>query len=390
MFRFRRSERPREGPPASFTLVWLVYMAFPLYTLFHRPLEERLIGLGFVAIFAFIYVLSYRQESGRLTLVMVQIAFVALACFRYDENFLYMAFYPAPVIGLLKSRRDMLFSMSVLLLLYGSVFQYYSLFSDSEKMLQLLPAVLVMFSMPVAMRLGRRSRELRERLSDANEEIARLTRQEERQRISRDLHDTLGHTLSLITLKSELAEKLIAKNPERAVQEVRDIQSTSRAALKQVRELVAQMNAVTLESEVASAARILEAAGIELRTEGEVGARAGSPIIDNLLGMCLREAVTNVVKHSRARSCVIALQEEADKTVLTIEDDGVGMPEAAGRVPVAPGQGGSGLQGMRDRLRLIEGSIRYESGAEGKGTRMSITAPKVAKSVAVERSASGR
>lgn len=385
MFRIRRSERPREGPPFGFTLVWLVYMGFPLYTLFHRPLEERLIGLVAVAFFAVIYVVSYRREKGRLALIMVQIAFVAVASLRYDANFLYMAFYPAPVIGLLSSPRQMLLSMSALLLLFGSTFMYYDLFSQTDKMLQLLPAVLVMVSMPVAMKLGRRSRELRERLLYANEEIARLTRQEERQRISRDLHDTLGHTLSLITLKSELAEKLIVKNPERAVQEVRDIQSTSRAALKQVRELVAQMNAVTVDGELASARRILEAAGIELRTEGQVGVRADSPIIDNLLGMCLREAVTNVVKHSRAKHCVIGRVEEADKTVLTIADDGVGLPQNQGQG--APVGGGNGLLGMRERLRLIEGSICYEPAAEGTGTRVIITAPKVAKSVAVERRA---
>ena len=133
--------------------------------------------------------------------------------------------------------------------------------------------MLVMLALPFAIRAGHKSRELRQKLYVANEEIARLSKNEERERISRDLHDTLGHTLSLITLKSELAEKLITRNPDRAIQEVKDIQATSRPALKQVRELVSGMNAVTIRDEMVHAKQILTAAGIGLETNNELDGR---------------------------------------------------------------------------------------------------------------------
>ena len=182
--------------------------------------------------------------------------------------------------------------------------------------------MLVMLALPFGIRAGHKSRELRQKLYVANEEIARLSKNEERERISRDLHDTLGHTLSLITLKSELAEKLITRNPERAIQEVKDIQATSRAALKQVRELVSGMNAVTIRDEMVHAKQILTAAGIGLETNNELDGRLLSPLIDNILGMCLRESVTNVVKHSHARTCKLELLEQPGSLQLIVTDDG--------------------------------------------------------------------
>ena len=201
----------------------------------------------------------------------------------------------------------MAISLTAMVALFSAVGWHYKLYIDRDAIIQLVPAVLVMLALPFAIRAGHKSRELRQKLYVANEEIARLSKNEERERISRDLHDTLGHTLSLITLKSELAEKLITRNPDRAIQEVKDIQATSRSALKQVRELVSGMNAVTIHDEMVHAKQILTAAGIALETKNELDGRLLSPLIDNILGMCLRESVTNVVKHSHARTCKLEL-----------------------------------------------------------------------------------
>ncbi|MBB3112224.1 two-component system sensor histidine kinase DesK [Paenibacillus phyllosphaerae] len=371
-------KRSSDGPPLVFFAVWLVYMAFPLYTLFQQPMEERLIGLAFLLVFAASYLIGQQVRELRFYMIVLQIALISVACFRYDPNFVYMSFYPSPLIGMLATLRQMLLAQGIMLLMHGLVFQYYSVHENAELVIQLLPAMLITLFMPFAIRTGRRSRELRSKLSVANEEIARLSKQEERQRISRDLHDTLGHTLSLITLKSELAEKLITRNPERAVQEVKDIQATSRAALKQVRELVLNMSAVTIQSEVEQAKQILAAAGIEFTLRGAVQAPAPSPIIDNIAGMCLREAVTNIVKHSKARSCFVERQERAESMVLVIADDGIGLEAEASEHKAT-----SGLRGMRERLKLIEGQLQFQPREEG-GLRVEMIIPKLAKSIAME------
>jgi two-component system sensor histidine kinase DesK len=334
------------------------------------------IGFVLVIVFACIYVYSFRNARGRMLLIMAQIAIIAVFTFRYNPGFLYLCFYPAPIIGLLPSVRKMAVPIAALVVFLLSVYWDYRLEFTTNDILQVLPAAIIMLVMPMAFRISRRASQLREQLQLANEEIARMSKNEERQRISRDLHDTLGHTLSLITLKSELAEKLIMKNPERAVQEVKDIQATSRAALKQVRELVSGMNAVTVRDEISNAKQILAAANVALRIKGGFSEDAASPLIDNLLGMCLREAVTNVVKHSRARTCTIEQAEDEASLKLAVSDDGQGMDADAAALL----SGGSGLKGMRERLKLVEGDVHIES-ARGRGTRVVFTVPRVTKSM---------
>ncbi|MBW5446574.1 sensor histidine kinase [Cohnella sp. CFH 77786] len=375
--------RPRYGPPFAFRIFFLVYLIFPVSALVKQPWDQMTAGLLLLGLFAIVYVLGFGETRGKLAFVLALTAIVGYFAYRYDENFIYLAFYATPIVAMLNSIRKTAAAYAGLFALFLMVGWRYHLFTDVDELLQLLPAMLVISLMPIAIRVGRRSRELRDKLSLANEEIARLSKNEERQRISRDLHDTLGHTLSLITLKSELAEKLIVKNPQRAAQEIRDVQLTSRAALKQVRELVADLNAVTVRDEIAQAKIILTSAGIELRHEGGSDREwpSPSPLIDNMLGMCLREAVTNVVKHSRARNCAVGWTETPDAYELWIEDDGAGTYRAANTVD----DGKNGLKGMRERLKLVEGKMEMRS-EPGRGTRIDIRVPRVAKSAGQERS----
>ncbi|WP_219835162.1 sensor histidine kinase [Paenibacillus sp. R14(2021)] len=372
------SRRPDQGPPLIFTMVWLIYLVFPLVSLFKQPLPELIEGLVVIAVFIVLYICGYLYERTRLFAVLGLIFITLLFCLKLDASGIYLAFYPTPIIGLLKSRRQTIIGYAALIALFAFDLVHWQVYLDQDQLVQLLPAMFVMLVMPIGFKLGKRSKELRQKLNLANEEIARLSKNEERQRISRDLHDTLGHTLSLITLKSELAEKLITKHPERATQEVKDIQATSRAALKQVRELVSGMNAVTIRLEVDHAKQILAAAGILLEQRGDLDSPIPSPLIDNILGMCLRESVTNVVKHSRAGLCRVELQREAGSLLLTIEDNGVGLLKKNGEGEQALSTC-NGMKGMRDRLKLIEGVLAIEPVSSGQGTRLVFTVPVVEK-----------
>jgi two-component system sensor histidine kinase DesK len=337
-------------------------------------MNEMIIGLLIVFFFAVIYVYSFSSPKGRFLSIMVQIVIVGFFVFRYDINFLGLAFYPSPLIGIMKDKRKISVSIALLLILFISIGWTNNMMTNTDLLLQLLPAMLAILGMSFAMWMGSRSRELKAKLSLANEEIAHLSKNEERQRISRDLHDTLGHTLSLITLKSELAEKLIIKYPERAVQEVKDIQATSRAALKQVRELVSGMNAVTIRDEIPHAKQILAAAGIILEVKGDVG-EGVAPLVDNILGMCLREAVTNVVKHSKAKVCIVEWVEEMGSYKLFVIDKGEGVDMELCSNDASK----NGLKGMRERLKLVDGDLQFAS-SKGKGTSVTFTVPRVAKS----------
>ncbi len=194
----------------------------------------------------------------------------------------------------------------------------------------------------------------------ANDEIEHLAKVAERERIARDLHDVLGHTLSLITLKSELARKLVDRDPERAKQEMQDVETTSRAALADVREAIRGYRAEGIFEELARARAALETAGVAVRYHADK--LPLSPAQESVLALALREAVTNVVRHADARRCSVNLLGVDQVCRLEIADDGVG-----GDAPE-----GNGLRGMRERLESIGGSLERFT---REGTRLVIQLP---------------
>ncbi len=233
-------------------------------------------------------------------------------------------------------------------------------------MLFLIPAVgatIAIFS-----RAFRTNRELRL----ARREIARLAVSEERLRFARDLHDLLGRSLSLITLKSELAEQLIPEDPQAAQREVRDIEAAARTALQEVREAVAGYRQTTLASELQRAHELLAAAGIRCIVQNDADALPAP--IEALLTWVVREGVTNVMRHSRAKQCVIALACQPGEICLTITDDGQGDSRQESTAALQSGQPGNGLRGLHERVAALGG--RCEAGSVGKrGFRLTAIVP---------------
>jgi two-component system sensor histidine kinase DesK len=200
-----------------------------------------------------------------------------------------------------------------------------------------------------------------EQLRIAQEAVEEMARIAERERIGRDLHDLLGHTLSVIVLKSELASKLADRDPARAIGEIRDVERISREALTEVRKAVRGYRSEGLCDEIGNAERVLIAAGIKPFIA--VAALKLPADEERALAFALREAVTNVVRHADARQCWVSLQLASDdRAVLEVRDDGRGGwdPE------------GSGLSGMRERLRQVAGTLERDG---RNGTRLLMTLP---------------
>jgi two-component system sensor histidine kinase DesK len=198
------------------------------------------------------------------------------------------------------------------------------------------------------------------RLKKANEEIEHLAKVAERERIARDLHDVLGHTLSVIILKSELAGKLIDRDPQRAKLEMADVEKTSREALAEVRTTIRGYRAYSLEAELKQAQATLETAGVRVKSESaEV---ALTPVQESVVALVVREAVTNVVRHAGARNCLLRLTPVNGACRFEIQDDGRG----GGTVE------GNGLRGMRERIEALGGTLQRESNS---GTRLTIEFP---------------
>jgi two-component system sensor histidine kinase DesK len=184
----------------------------------------------------------------------------------------------------------------------------------------------------------------------AHEDVEEMAKVAERERIARDLHDVLGHTLSVIALKSELASKLADRDPGRAVQEIREVERISREALTEVRSAVEGYKNRGFSGELTEARQALTSAGVRL--DADIGDVPLLPRQETALALALREAITNVVRHARASICRVALFREHGEVVLTVQDDGAGGPLTEG----------NGLTGMRERVAAAGGTLSVDSG----------------------------
>ena len=196
----------------------------------------------------------------------------------------------------------------------------------------------------------RHDKEITAQLRQARRDVERVAQLAERERISRDLHDLLGHTLSLIVLKSELARKLTPVNPGRAATEIAELETIARQALAQVRQAVRGYRGDGLMAELGQVRANLASAGIA--TEVDTKLPALPPVVDGALVLVLREGVTNVLRHSGARVCRIAVAGDERTVCLQVSDDGQGLGDAAE---------GAGLRGMRERLGVLGGGLQLQS-----------------------------
>jgi two-component system sensor histidine kinase DesK len=199
------------------------------------------------------------------------------------------------------------------------------------------------------------------RLRKANDEIEHLAKVAERERIARDLHDVLGHTLSVITLKSELAGKLMDRDPQRAAKEISEVEQISRQALSDVRDAIRGYRSQGLTAELAQAKLTLETAGLTVQCDAATTLKLPA-VQESVLSLAVREAVTNVVRHAQAHTCRLRLEQQNGSCRLQIQDDGRGGFDAEG----------NGLRGMRERVEMLGGTLNRNTEA---GTTLTITLP---------------
>ncbi|MER6134063.1 sensor histidine kinase [Streptomyces sp. NPDC001815] len=367
-------QRPRTPTQIAVKLlwtgVWLAYLSAPVSDLLHGGHSDgvRVLGVvGLVAFVAWYFTLIFRTGRGETNgLVFGSLAVLAaqssVLALTLGREWLVLFVYVSVASGAaLPSRYARLTVPAVCVLMTVVALSVPE--GDEYLASLLLPSLLAGFSMIGVRALIRTTIELRE----ARATVAQLAANEERLRLARDLHDLLGHSLSLITLKSELAGRMLPDHPERAAEQVADIENVSRQALADVREAVTGYRRPRLPGELAGARVALSAAGITVRLPEEPDLTEVASETESALAWALREAVTNVVRHSGAHRCVVELVRrqtlEGPVLELSVEDDGSG----------ADGGPGTGLTGMRERLEKVGGTL--ETGGARPGFRLVARVP---------------
>lgn len=372
--------RRRYGRAAG--LVWLAFLGFPLAELMRARVSALHLAVGLLGVAVFVAVYGVlllgerfplRQGTAR-TLVFVLVV-VAVAMTAFDRTgWAGMLVYAAAAMSF---RR--LFTERVAVRLVFAC-------TGAAALLSLLRGASLGTAITIAVTctgvgllvisLGQlRSRNAE--LLHARDELARLAVAEERLRFARDLHDLLGHSLSVIALKAELAGRLIECDLDTAAAHVGELETVARGALKEVREAVTGYRRPVLAAELDGARTALDAAGIEAQL-----AHPEMPLsaeVEALLAWTVREGATNVIRHSGARSCRVAIGGGHREVSVEISDDGRGPDCVESVLEASPGHrlsGGSGhgLAGLRERAELLDGRLEAGAGPDG-GFRLCVRVP---------------
>ncbi|MFE8960793.1 sensor histidine kinase [Streptomyces iakyrus] len=367
----RPVNRRQRAVKSLWTGIWLVYLSAPVTDLLHGGHSTGVTILGWIGLAAFVtwyMLLVFRTGRGeRNTLVLGSLGVLAaqstLLALTLGREWLVLFVYVSIASGAALPLRMARWTIPAACALLTAV-----ALATHDGMAYLagllIPALLGGFAMTGVRELVRTTVALRE----ARATVAQLAANEERLRLARDLHDLLGHSLSLITLKSELAGRMLPGRPDQAAQQVADIEQVSRQALVDVREAVTGYRRPRLHAELAGARVALTAAGVTAEVPAEPGLDGVPEESESALAWALREAVTNVVRHSGARRCTVGLlhRQTLDGPVLelTVEDNGSG----------GPGSGhGNGLAGLTERLTKAGGTL--EAGPLKHGFRLVARVP---------------
>lgn len=336
--------------------LWLVFLSGFVAKVVWRSSGpvETVASWAALALFLVLYFLGYWIPGPRLGWVIAGITLLGLVFIPFNHGAVAFIIFAAAFAGMVGPPRHGALAIALVVLATAIEFLLVDL-PTTLAIAALLFPILIGTVNVYYVENARKNAALR--LSQ--EEIGKLAATAERERIARDLHDLLGHTLSVITLKAELASRLVGTDLPRAAKEIREVEQVSRDALREVRAAVAGYR-TGLGTELANARRALEAADIDFAYQ--LGSEDVPPRVEQAFSMVLREGVTNVVRHSGARRCSLGVSKDHSRWIMELSDDGHG----------GVAQANSGLSGLRERLEAIGGSLTVD---DSSGVTLRAEAP---------------
>ena len=351
----------------KYLLIDVILLVFLLYKVAVTDSDASpflILGLMFVYLICFYICLwetDWRLAFGSLA------GFAVIACLAVfiDKWALMYGFTFAHLLGRAEKKSYIVIGIAAILLMFLSYSQAAmgSPFAFAETIE--LPFMIIQLLLPVLVRIQRKTTELQGELNTANARIRRMEVEEERYRIARDLHDTIGQSLTMIKFKTELTKRMVEKNNDGAIKELDEILDTARTALRQVREVVSDMKHISLADEMEQSRILLAANGIRLDIHMHKPITVLSPATETMLSLCVREAVTNIMKHSGAKTCDIVWTVNQNHACLRVKDDGNGRFQFSK---------GNGLHSIRERMEMLDGYAEFLTGPN-RGTEIVCSFP---------------
>ena len=344
---YRSIEARDTGAQSNSGYIWIAYSAFFIIEPIMSHSRRLWIECGVIyAIFLVIYV-SYMKARTISQRRLLLVAFYVLGIISFPINpggsgfFIYSAAFLPFVVASVPIIVTIFIVQALGILAEGLLLHV--------NLIALLVTASVMIIVGASNTFIARQKRADTKLRMAHEEIEQLAAVAERERIARDLHDVLGHTLSVIVLKAELAGRLIERDPQRAAQEIADVEKTARTALSEVREAIGGYRSQGLPAEMELARSTLQAAGVTLACETPLPHLHAAE--ETVLCLAVREGVTNIVRHAQATHCRIRFNTSADGYhSLLITDDGA-------HPKLHQVHEGNGLRGMRERVQSLGGRL---------------------------------
>ncbi|MGM0240650.1 sensor histidine kinase [Enterococcus sp. AZ103] len=348
------------------SLIWLLFLLIPMMSLF--PYDTFLKQIAGLSLLLFAWFYRNTLFDGKYFIYWIVLQYLIALFYVLTLGFIQLFMFPAWKLGFSKIRNRtfwQLFILQIILMTIGLIFGpvRYPVLGGGDQLVMTIGFSLFTLVAPLAGQEFYHQQEQRKQYYQANKRMEGVIKGEERNRIARELHDSLGQSLSVMTIKLDLAQKILYKKPALVENELKEIETISRSTLKTVREIVSDMRQRTVAEELIDVNQALTAAKIILTTENEELAAELAPPQQTEFSSILREAVTNIVRHSKASYCTIAFQKAQNYLQVSIKDNGIGTKDIIT---------GNGLTGMKERIEKINGSFVIQ---EDKGTLLRFNIP---------------
>lgn len=332
------------------SIIWMLFLIIPLIGLFPFDTVQK----QFAGVLLFIFAWSYRNTlfQGEHFLYWLAIQYLISCFYMIDLGYIYLFMFPAWQLGFSKLAKRSFWiiyacqiGLMIVSLAMGTILN--PNFDNAQSVMTITFGLFTAIA-PLSGREFYRQQEQRKQLYQANLRMENIIKGEERNRIARELHDSLGQSLSVMTIKLELAQKLLEKKPDMVTEELVEIERISRSTLKTVREIVSDMRRKSVSEELIDSNQALTSAKIILTTENEDLVGLLNNTQQTEFSSILREAVTNIIRHSKATYCSISFKQNDNILEITISDNGIGPKNITQ---------GNGLTGMGERIKKLHGTM---------------------------------